>query len=413
MSNIASLKFRLFLAMCGMFCGCGVADAAEAKTYPPGIQALVLATRSIVDIASERADFGRSTQRLEAVRSVLYVQLRSPKPITISLAELQEVKLICDPREQHVVVPRDRDFLRAVAGKIEETATTSKIDNITSALRAMFASYSIDIADDVPTDKEIKQIRADIRTRCLSDLKRYDAKYYGVPPATTTALVPPPEVGVLSSLSALVKAFLDIITPAIVETAKLIDEKTRHDAIVEFLRDEDNRTAIRQASERLSTAIAAFLDDRRHQSMGKLIEKVAAVRLISVDLQKIDGCKAGLDKWKDVLESRPSGTPHDFFVQCYSAAWGAYSAAAGDMAKAADEYDKLADAGRGQEAKAYQEIAKRLDAVADRAYNNANLPALWEAALRLLAIAQKVEQAASKENKDKISKLIDDLVKRF
>jgi hypothetical protein len=79
--------------------------------------------------------------------------------------------------------------------------------------------------------------------------------------------------------------------------------------------------------------------------------------------------------------------------------------------KAAQEYDDFADASNGKEGEAAAKIGEQLDAIIAPNVTAATLQNLMKLAVRLVAFGEKLKTAASKENRDKIEKAIDDLVK--
>jgi hypothetical protein len=97
-------------------------------------------------------------------------------------------------------------------------------------------------------------------------------------------------------------------------------------------------------------------------------------------------------------------------VLCWRAAWTQLEGNAAAVLKAADEYDQLLDAGdKGNVKTSFAELSEALSAIAEGSVTNPHV--LWATATRLLAIGEKIQAATSKENRDKMQKAIDDLVK--
>jgi hypothetical protein len=95
---------------------------------------------------------------------------------------------------------------------------------------------------------------------------------------------------------------------------------------------------------------------------------------------------------------------------CWRAAWDQIEPKAGGVLKAAAEYDQLADLGDTDNAyHAYKPLSESLSAV--NTQNPTDLAKFWGWATRLIAFGQKIETAFSKENRDKIDKAIDAIVK--
>lgn len=80
------------------------------------------------------------------------------------------------------------------------------------------------------------------------------------------------------------------------------------------------------------------------------------------------------------------------------------------MTTAAAQYDQVADIGAGDELKQLKVITDSLQKIAKNEDDPPTFNSVWKAAMRLMSIAQKIETATSKENRDKISKAVKDVV---
>jgi len=173
-----------------------------------------------------------------------------------------------------------------------------------------------------------------------------------------------------------------------------------------FLSDAKNRDRIRESGEKLADEISRFVLAKRQKLAGSFLEKASTLRLADIDLGKLDVCKDLSDSKK--FASRPSGAASDEFAVCWRAAWARIEPPVTALLKSADDYDQLADAGDGDNAKiAFKELSEALSAIAEGSVTNPD--ELWRIATRLIAFGEKVEAAISKESRDKMRKAIEDL----
>lgn len=333
----------------------------------------------------------------------------------IRLAELDENKLLCLVQRTHIEVAARRNYMQALAGRIEQVGKPAKIDNLIGAVQSLFSHQTIDLRGPMASKQELEALVKNTVTRCGNDIKASSQSYYLASiappaPALTASTTDEDEefpLVFLGSLSSLINVFVGIITPAVVEGAKFIDEQYRRDAIRRFLSDETNRTHIRQSGDTLATEVGAWIEGKRGTLTGSFLEKLAVLRKSEVNLAKFDACK-GFETAR--FKTRASGAASDEFVLCWRAAWSQLEGSVAAVLKAADEYDQLLDAGDKNNAKtSFAELTQALSAISENSVTNPS--ELWAIATRLVAIGEKIQAATSKESREKIQKAIDDLVK--
>ena len=387
------------------------ARAQEQPQFPAGVEALLLSLNGLSGASAERVSLGRPAYRLVMVRgAVTTALLESKGERALDLKGLTDVSLLCDVRADQAVAATDRAFLSAVAGQIQKTATPGKIETLSAAFASLFANYSVEVTS--PESGLANDQKAAIMQRCKSDLAKSPQVYFGravTPPAATESAAAGQAafLDFLSPLAALYNAISAIVTPVVLEGAKIAEERRRLGAVREYLKNEKNRTAIKNAARRLAADAGAFADFRRQQVAGKFLDHTAALRVLTIDPSKIDACK---DAFKAPL-TRADGLPTDKFMQCYRTVWSAAGDTTAAALKVAQEYDDFADASSGREGEAAAKIGEQLEAIASPNVTTATLQDLMKLAVRLVAFGEKLKAAASKENRDKIEKAIDDLVK--
>jgi hypothetical protein len=388
----------------------GIGSASGQSVLPPAADAFVAGANALAKSASERVDLGRANARLNSLQTDFTEKLlatKSAKP-TFTLGA-DESKLLCDTRGISIEVAARRNYIQAVAGRIEEVGKPTKIDNLQSAIGSLFAGQSLDIKAEIPNPAELAKERATIVQRCEKDLANYDTAYYGktiVAKPVVAADATPAAIPVFSAISALVDIVISVITPVVVEGAKIVDEVERRKAVIKFLKMPDNRKAILNSGLALATEVSLFSHQKRLKLSGAVVEKAAVVRNAQIDLNKNDNCKAFLKSGSPTVADKLS----DDFILCWRGAWSQTEAGIAAFLKAAEDYDRLADAGNTDNARdSFKPLAESLEAIEND--DEVSLKQFWNWATRLIAFAQKVETAFSKENKQKIDKAIDDLVK--
>ena len=238
----------------------------------------------------------------------------------------------------------------------------------------MFQSYSISTA----VGQKEADTAANIVQSCVADIQNWPTSVYGRVIAKAEAQsfgLPLAGLGSdLSAVFALYQAVVAIVTPIVVTPAQIIDQQRRAAAITQFL--ENYRTTLLMAANHLAINGTALAAQSRLQALGQFAEKMSEFRSGSIDLSKIDACKAGLanpvlrtDNAKDSKGNPVSyNVPSDSFVVCYEQAWAQILNAVQGAVSAAAQYDVLADASSDQLAAAVQTIKDnyaKLDAGSD------------------------------------------------
>ena len=231
-----------------------------------------------------------------------------------------------------------------------------------------------------------------------------------MPPEPPSAAAPIPGFASFTPAGALVDLIVSIFTPVIIEGSKIVDEERRRKAVVAFLEDEKNIEKIEKTGTELAKGLSSFTWNKRLRLAGGLNEGAAVVRGTSIELTKNQNCKTlGLAR-SAVLSG--SSVPTDDFVLCWRFAWGQIEPAVTSFLKDAEQYDQIADIGDTDNAlKAFDPLAKSLKAIKND--DDASLKKFWSWATQLIAFGQKVEAAFSDENRSKVQKSIEALVKTF
>jgi hypothetical protein len=395
-----------------------VAGVQAQSILPTAVDAFVASADALAKSASEPVDLGRATLRLDKVRLALTNKLLTAKSNdTIQIDSLDEADILCGTRTAQIVIAAQRNYLQAVAAKIDQAGKPSQIDNITSAVVALFASQSIDIKS-VADDAALKTSAEQLTTRCQNDLKQFDKHYYGrevvAPPGAQPLAAEAPlasPASLFGPIGSLIDTIVSVITPVVIEGGKLVDEAKRREAVRRFLSDPTNTKTITASGMQLAQQVSQFVVAKRHKLAGTFSEQLAATRAARIDLAKSDECKAYLTEPKK-LEKRKSGAPSDQFVLCWRSIWNQLESQVSETLKAANDYDQLADAGDSDNAaKVFDPLSKSLAAIAQNQLDPKDLAKVWNWATELLAFADKVNAAASKDNRDKIQQAIDNLVK--
>lgn len=394
----------------------GIAETA----LPPSVDAFVASSAALAKSGNDLVDLGRSTDRLDRIRAALTEQIeQAALGAVVNLKDLDEVILLCTPRGNAIVASAERNYIQAVAAKINEVGTPSQIDNLSAAIGALFASQSVDVSG-LPDDATLKKEQKNILDRCSSDLKSYDEAYYGKSlsfgnQAAALGGAAIPSLALLGSVGSLVDTIVSIITPAVVEGSKLVDESKRREVVLAFLRNSDNRQNIENAGRDLAARISKFVLYRRHRLAAAFEEQAALLRSKEIELSKLPECKAYLgDELNKRASRRSSGSPNDSFTTCWKAAWDQLNVLAASVAKAGNDYDQLADAGDSDNAtKTFDPLSKSLNGMVQANGNLDEVSAsrIWNWTTKLLAFADKITKSASSDNQKKIKEAIDGLAK--
>lgn len=395
--------------------------AAETITFPKVIDSFVASTSAIAKSTTEQISLDRSQERLEAIRRAIAQKLITvASGATFNLADaagLEERALLCDARKTHIEKIAGHNYLNALVSRIEEVSKREPATDIFSGVKLLLVKVSVDVSADALSPSAIKQLQDESTTRCHRDIKSFDEAYFGIkiqgpvpagptaaPEAAEAAL---PSLSFLGPVGVVIDTFLGIFSPLVAQGANLIDEKKRVDAVVAFLHDAQNQKRIKNVGEKLATDLSAFALEKRRRLAASFVEQDFGIRRRSIDLSKLDECK-------DLAETRfkraDSGSPDFHFMLCWKAVWGQYEKPVAELLKVADSYDSLADAGDTDNAlKPFKQITADLTAIKEGAVTNREL--LWGQVLKLVTFANTVVTAFSKENREKMGKAIDDLVK--
>ena len=223
-------------------------SSAAAQQLPSAVDAFVTAANALAKSANERVDLGRASMRLNQLKAGLTEKVLAPAPDNKIRLSFDTQNLLCNVRASNVEVAARRNYIQAVAGKVEAVGKPSKIDNLKSAFKALFSGQSLDITTGIPTREELEAERKKIEERCQKDISGFALAYYGkdiVPPEQIAKFEAAP-LGGFGPIGALIEAIVAVITPVIIEGAKFVDEAKRENAVLEFLRDAGNRKKIQE-----------------------------------------------------------------------------------------------------------------------------------------------------------------------
>jgi len=405
---------RSFLLVAATFL-VGVPCAQAQSALPPAVDAFVSSANALAKSAGDAADLGRTNSRLDIIHLAVTAKLAtaSPEP-NLRLSDLDEGLVLCGPRTKNLVLTAQRNYLQAVAAKIDEVGKPSQIDNLSTAVKSLFASQSIDVKN-IPDQQALEKVQHTMMSMCQSDLKLYDAYFFGraieegAPTANTLGL------SAFGPFFSLADTIISLITPIVIDGAKIVDEEKRRKVVLAFLSNPDNINRISSAGQQLAQHVSEAVLAKRRTLAGTFNQALALLRTKSVDLSKLPECKSYLSLAPEAkFARRPSGAPNDGFVSCWGAVWLELGPLVSSVLKSANDYDQLADAGDSDNAsKAFAPLSKSLDAIVKDQNNMSaeNLTRIWNLATELVAFAEKVNAAASPENQKKLKDAIDALVK--
>jgi hypothetical protein len=391
------------------------ADDQAPAQLPRGIGSAVAALSGLVKATNDVALLGRSSKRLEIIRSSLTTSLLMMNSDVIGIAkpDLSPDAVLCGVRGDYAIAMANRSFVGTVSSTILTTATPSKIDSFATAIGSLFQGYSFDIDDK----KNSLQTKKDIEQHCKSEVFSYPKAFYGT---TITANAPPPgknaeEAGLLdfvSPASALFGALGTIITPIVTNLASIVDENRRIEAIALYFSSKQHRDLVSNAAKQVAATADDFARTNRMIAIGRFSEALAFIRN-GVEPGKIGECKEGLkERLVKLPDPSKSGdfimAPSDAFVICYSKVWRLLSDTTTTLLKAADDYDQFADAAASSAASQATKIAKYLEVI-----ENPDPPTLKDliaSSVKLIAFADTVSKALSSENQAKLKSAIAELV---
>jgi hypothetical protein len=343
MSNFLGLVVHRFCCVSALVFA--TTNAGAQTSLPPAVDAFISSASALTKSASELVDLGRSTSRLEKLRREVTDKLlaaRTGEPLRLTA---DEAELLCEARTDQLATAVRRNYIQSVAGRLAEVGKPSKIDNLESAVKSLFANQSVDMTIAIPSLQELEINRKRQRDRCQLDVKEFDLSFYGR--AIIQSNVPNLEVPLIPAfdeIGALVQVIVGIITPVVINGAQFIDEEQRRKVILEFLRDPENVSAIQASGNGLARSLSSFVMAKRRKLVGPFFERAAVLRATSVDLSRNEDCKIFLADGKPL--KRPDGNGiSDNFVLCWRAVWDQLQTNVSPLLKAADDYDQLADAG--------------------------------------------------------------------
>ncbi len=328
----------------------------------------------------------------------------------------KNVDVLCGTRGVYAALAARSAYINSITGTLDKFATPPKIATIGDAFMSLFKNYAVDAS----TGKMVPDAAATVQKKCRADIDAATIAFYGVdivklsPGPAPAALGLDPLSTTLSTFSDLYQTLVAIITPLVVTPATALNTKRRTDAIAAFLKT--YRTDLLKAATDLADFGAKDATASRLQALGQFAEKMSAVRLVSIDLTKIDTCKLAA---KNPLSSEikdASGVviyhlPTDEFAACYAQAWSQLSAATQAAVTAAAEYDALADTGGDQLKNAVKTIQDNIAKVDQPA--SVDINQLMSAATQLFTYGQAVSAALSTANIAKVKADVDALMKQF
>ena len=393
--------------------------ADDPIKLPKASSAFIASTKALTASADEYVQLERATGRLRVIRVELAKKLLNASGTSkISLDNLVEERaLLCDTRVTHLTTLARLNYLNSVVSQVDETAKISKPDNVLSALTLLFAKYSIDGTAKSLDPATLKSLGDRTRARCEKDIKGFDVAYYGVEikaantpmsPASEEAPVPPASaLSLLGPLGAFIDTFLNIINPVAIGAATLVDEAKREKAISDFLSDPKNQQNLRDIGEKIGTAASDFNWDKRLQLAASFVEGVREIQKTELDLSKFEECK---DVSSTNLSRTASGAPSAAFMHCWRKVWSQLDSIVASTLKAAGDFDLLADAGdTATPLIAFRKVTDDLNAISTNAITDPEV--LWMFVTQVVTFATTVQTAFSQDNRDKLHKAIDALVK--
>lgn len=361
---------------------------------PPTVSALVESIGALTKSSATMVDSRLATVRAYKIRQQLSNYLLEGDLNGVPNFPGDE-SLLCDPRKKQIVLQSSITYLNAVTAQVKAVAKsdiTSDVDvnNIVRAFKSLFADYRIDV--DTPG----ANIEAKVLTDCKASLENFALQYYGISPSD--------EAGIVAAFTAIYEIFKSVIAPVIVEGAKYIDETRRLDKVRQYLKTDANRKLIIANAGNLSDAMTKYESGRMAEAVGHFVEAQLALKNGFKKAKAIEECK-NLDASAD---NRKIGS--SVFRGCFAAIWAANKENVTAVTTEAAKYDQLADIGVGQGLEQLKAITTSLEKIAKNEDDPVTFNSIWKAAMRLMTIAQKIEVATTKENRDKITKAVKDVI---
>lgn len=395
--------------------------ATPTTVYTPGAAAVVSGLTGLVTGTKSELDNYRAASRAVALRGALMQALMrldnldQQKEIGIAATN---VDILCATRAAYATHAAEAAYIASITGTLDKFATPPKIASIADAFQSIFQNYTIDASNA----KVSPTAASDVTKKCESDISGWVVAYYGAdvvkPPqgvASLTFGIDP--VTTLNTFADLFQTLVTIITPIVTVPATALDAKRRSDAINGFLKK------YRDDLLKAASDIASFGDKTgattRLQAVGAFAESMAAVRSVSIDLSKLDACKAAYKaapgslvvERKDAAGNVISRLPTDDFAVCYAQSWSQIKSAAEAAVAAAAQYDALADTSSDQLAKAVQIIQTNISKIDQP--GTPDIGQLVSAATQLITYGQAVTQALSAANIAKVKTDVQALMKQF
>ena len=398
----------------------GAAAQADDVALAAPYKAVVTGAAGVASAATELLQMERATDRLLQIKKTVTAHiLKAKSGETFLLTDLpDEREFLCGARGRHLIAVARANYLSSIATQVGAIAKRDAPTDLFSALKLMFATYSVDDSDNTLGNTTQTALQAAVTGQCEADIRGFDKAYYGqvIPlpaaPMSASGLSQPEAIPSLSGLGPVGVAadtILAIVTPVAIELSSLIDEGKRRDAVRAFLKDPVKRARLSDAGQKLAAAVSAYTWDKRLAQTGIVVEQLTNLRNKGpIDLAKFEQCK---DPTNSRLVRSESGAPSRQFMSCWSAVWETLEPQVAALIKSANSYDQLADAGDTDNAKdMYAKIASGFKKIADDD-DSLDLADLWKSISRLVHFAETVRAAFSEENRDKLSKAIDAAVK--
>lgn len=397
----------------------GMVAAADSVPMPKAFNSLSTSLSALAASGSEMIQMERTTQRLHAIRLAFTKRMLTADPaskIVLDDNALEERALLCDVRSAHVITVARFGYLNSVATQIQEISKPTNPTDLGSALKALFASYAIKASNASLSPDTIVKLQNDVKARCKSDIAGFDKAYYGTEirsPVAASSAAPAPggdrelAFEFLGPIGALIDTVIGIITPIAVEAATLVDEVKRERAVQAFLSDPKNQSALKDAGGKLAATISQFTWEKRLRLAASVTERVKGLRATEIDLGTLSECKK---LGPGEFDRSESGAPSSQFMLCSKAAWERIEEPIAELLKTADDYDQLADAGNTDTAKkAFEQVTGDLTAISENAVTDPTL--LWQYVTQLVGFANTLQKSFSQENRDKVQKAIDAMVR--
>jgi hypothetical protein len=434
-----SVARSLLLGVAALVFGASTA-AAQGSDKPSSYAAFVTALSALSVSNQETIQNERNAARLEFVRQQIAKKVLSAFPAdalqapvtdpnnTLSVAgALDETSLLCgfraDSREvvknisgrdngasitvDHLNTLAQQNYLNAVAGQLQALAAPSKADDILSAFKSLFANYQVTVsAQPTVTDAD----RTRIRKSCESDLKEFDAAFFGekIPeptlPGGRAAAIGPEQLSVFGPIGSFVGTIMGIIQPILVDFANLASDFQKKQAIKSFLGDNSNQTKLRDAGLGLGRTGSDFLFAKRLSLAGTFAEQIALVTGNPLDLNSKSIRDACPKPYPTMYQRGPDGLPTAQFRRCYRAVWSHFEDGIATALKTAAAYDQLADAGdTSTQLNSYKTMTADFSKVID----DSGQVDFWSTVSKMLTFAGAIETATSADNLKKLQQSLD------